>query len=58
VAILTLRKVGLDSSRLIASLEKIERFNDERFGIPVNAGSYPTVSDRKKAAVRVLKWMR
>ncbi len=57
VAILTLRKAGIDASHFIASVKKIERFNEGRFGTPLNSAAYPSVSARKHSSERVLKWI-
>ena len=56
IAILTLRRSGINPSRLIDGIEKMNRFNEERFGTPLNAGSYPTAADRKRSASEVVKW--
>jgi hypothetical protein len=38
IAIVTLHGLGMDPSRLIASVDKIGRFNRERFGTAINVG--------------------
>jgi Zn-dependent protease with chaperone function len=57
VSILTLRRLELNPRYLIASVEKMERFNNERFGRPLNSASYPTLSERKKSWTRVMNWI-
>jgi len=56
IAILTLRRAGINPSRVIDGIEKMNHFNKERFGTPLNADSYPTAGDRKRSASEVVKW--
>jgi hypothetical protein len=50
IAIVTPHGLGMDPSRLMAGVEKISRFNRERFGTAINKGSYPTVRQRRAFA--------
>lgn len=50
IAIVTLHGLGMDPSRLMAGLEKISRFNRERFGTALNESSYPTLAQRRAFA--------
>ena len=50
IALVTLHGLGMDPSRLIAGVDKIGRFNRERFGTAVNEGSYPTLAQRRAFA--------
>ena len=50
IAIVTLHGLGMDPSRLMAGVEKIGRFNQERLGTANNKGSYPTVRQRRAFA--------
>lgn len=50
IAIVTLHGLGMDPSRLMAGVEKISRFNRERFGTANNEGSYPTLAHRRAFA--------
>jgi hypothetical protein len=50
IAIITLYGLGMDPSRLMAGVDKIGRFNRERFGTAVNEGSYPTLAQRRAFA--------
>jgi hypothetical protein len=50
VAILLLRDLEQDASPLLTSLEKMGRFNRERFGIAVNENNYPTLARRRAVA--------
>ena len=50
LAIVMLRPLGIDGFRLMAALEKISRFNRERFGKANNEGDYPTLAERRAFA--------
>jgi hypothetical protein len=56
VAILTLRRMGVDPDNLISGLRKTTEFNRTRFGIAVNADHYPSFDERKKFAQVVIRW--
>jgi hypothetical protein len=46
VAVLILRKAGVDGAVLPRALERISRYNDVRFGRAMNASSYPALEKR------------
>jgi hypothetical protein len=50
IAIATLHGLGMDPSRLMAGVEKISRFNRERFGTAINESSHPTLGQRRAFA--------
>jgi hypothetical protein len=50
IAIVTLHGLGMDVSRLMAGVQKISRFNRERFGAANNEGDYPTLAKRQAFA--------
>ncbi len=50
IAIVTLHGRGLDVSRLMAGIQKISRFNRERFGTANNESDYPTLAQRQAFA--------
>lgn len=50
LAIVTLRTVGQDGSRLVSGLEKLLRFNRERFGPAYSESRYPTLARRRAVA--------
>ena len=50
LAIVTLHTAGHDGSRLISGLEKLLRFNRERFGPADNESAYPTLARRRAVA--------
>lgn len=56
IAIVTLHELGMDVSRLMTGVEKISRFNRERFGAARNEGDYPTVAQRRAFARAVATW--
>jgi hypothetical protein len=56
-AIVILRGLGKDPSRLVDALEKISRFNRERFGAAINETNYPTVAERRAFARQIGRWL-
>jgi hypothetical protein len=56
IAILTLHRLGMKTSRLTSGIEKISRFNHERLGAAVNEGSYPTLVERRRFARAATAW--
>ena len=57
IAVFTLTQLGMDSSRLISSIEKISRFNRDRFGTAMNEHNYPTVGERRAFARSIGQWL-
>jgi hypothetical protein len=57
LAIVTLRRAGLDPRRLTAALEKVVRYNRDRFGAARNEGDYPAIGERRKFARRLVEWL-
>jgi hypothetical protein len=55
VAIVTLRAAGTDPAHLISALDKVIRYNRERFGIARNEDHYPRLADRRKFARRFVE---
>ena len=47
IAVLTLERVGVRADRLIGALQKMSRFNRERFGWATNESSYPSLNARR-----------
>ncbi len=56
IAIVTLHGLGLDVSRLMTGVQKISRFNRQRFGTAHNEKDYPTVAERRAFAGAVVAW--
>jgi len=56
IGIVILHQLGMNTSRLMAGVEKISRFNRERFGTALNENAYPTVSQRRQFARAVGEW--
>ena len=50
IAIVILRGLGIDVSRLMSGVQRINRFNLERFGIANNESDYPTLAQRQTFA--------
>lgn len=57
IAAVTLRQLGMDSSRLIDGVEKVTRFNRERFGSANSEKSYPTLEERRAFAREINRWL-
>ena len=47
IAIVILQGLGIDVSRLMSGVQRINRFNLERFGIANNESNYPTLAQRR-----------
>ena len=56
IAVMILRELRIDASRLIAAIEKITRYNRDRFGSAMNEAAYPTVAERRKFVRAVTRW--
>lgn len=54
VAIVTLRRAGIDPRRLTSALEKVVRYNHARFGTALNEAHYPSIHDRRVFARQLL----
>ena len=57
IASVILHPLGIDSSRLVSGIEKVSRFNRERFGTALNEHYYPTVRERRVFARRLRAWL-
>jgi Zn-dependent protease with chaperone function len=57
IAVITLQRVGLNPERLTAALEKIVRYNRNRFGVAVTEGNYPALSERRRFVGRLVAWL-
>jgi hypothetical protein len=57
IAIVTLHELGMDASRLMTAIQKIGRFNQQRFGTAINEKDYPTVAQRQAFAGAVTAWI-
>jgi hypothetical protein len=56
VAILTLRRVGMDPASLLTGIEKIAKFNAVSTGPAWNAFRYPSAEERRRFARAILTW--
>ena len=56
IGIVILHQLGMKTSRLMAGVEKITRFNRERLGTALNENAYPTVSRRTQFGRAVREW--
>jgi Zn-dependent protease with chaperone function len=56
-AVITLQRVGLDPKRLTAALEKVGRYNRERFGVALTENNYPPLSERRRFVGRLVQWL-
>jgi Zn-dependent protease with chaperone function len=57
LAIVTLRRAGIDPDRLIAALGKVVRYNRDRFGAACNEADYPPIAERRRFAARLVEWL-
>lgn len=57
LAIVTLRRAGIDPKRLTSALEKIVRYNRDRFGAALNEDDYPAIGERRRFAGRLIEWL-
>jgi len=58
IAVVTLRQLGMDPSRMIDAMEKIARFNRERFGAATSEKNYPTLGERRAFARQIQRWLQ
>jgi Zn-dependent protease with chaperone function len=58
IAVITLKRVGVNPERLISALDKISRYNRDRFGVAVNETNYPALGDRRRFVERLVEWLR
>ena len=58
IAAVTLRQLGMDPSKVIDGVEKVTRFNRERFGSATNEKNYPTLAERRAFAREIDRWLR
>jgi hypothetical protein len=56
IAIATLHGLGMDVTRLMSGVQKMIRFNRDRFGTANNERDYPTLAQRQAFARAVVKW--
>lgn len=57
VAILTLRRAGVNPAHLLAGLQKVAQFNRLHMPMPLaNESNYPSLEERKKFAEAVMQW--
>jgi hypothetical protein len=47
----------MDPERLTSALEKILRYNRERFGAALNEDGYPAMGERRRFARRLVEWL-
>jgi hypothetical protein len=57
IAAVTLRQLGMDPFRVIDAIEKVARFNRQRFGSAINENNYPTLAKRRAFARDIQQWM-
>jgi membrane-bound ClpP family serine protease len=58
IGAVTLRQMGIDPSRMIGAMEKIARFNRQRFGVATNETHYPTLAERRVFARQIQRWLQ
>ena len=58
IAAVMLHQLGMDSSSVIDAIEKVTRFNLQRFGTASNEKNYPTVADRRAFVRQIQRWLQ
>lgn len=56
-AILTLHRLGMSPARLMGAVEKIDRYNQERFAERIDGANYPTIAERRSFARGLTAWL-
>jgi Zn-dependent protease with chaperone function len=56
-AVITLVHAGVSPERLTSALEKIVRYNRDRFGVAQNEDSYPALAERRRFVRRLVEWL-
>ena len=56
-AVITLAHAGLSPARLTSALDKLFRYNRDRFGVARNEDSYPTAIDRRRFVGHLVEWL-
>lgn len=57
IAAVTLHQLGMDPSSVIDAIEKVTRFNRQRFGTAINEENYPTVAARRAFVRQIHQWL-
>jgi len=57
IAVVTLRRLRIEPSNVILAIEKISRFNRQRFGVANNEQNYPTLTERRTFAREIQRWL-
>jgi hypothetical protein len=57
IAAVTLGQLRLDPSKVIDAIEKVTRFNQQRFA-SANEQNYPAVEARRAFALEIQRWLR
>jgi hypothetical protein len=57
VAVVTLERAGVNPERLTSALQKVSRYNRDRFGVGPNEDAYPAVSERRRFVGRLVEWL-
>jgi hypothetical protein len=56
-AIVTLRRAGTDPGQLTTALDKVIRYNRDRFGAALNEDHYPAIDERRNFERRLVEWL-
>jgi hypothetical protein len=56
-AIVTLRRAGTDPAYLSSAVERVVRYNRDRFGALANEDHYPSIGERQTFARRLVAWL-
>ena len=58
IAAVTLHQLGMEPSKVIDGVEKVTRFNRERFESTTIEKNYPTLAERRAFAHEIDRWLR
>jgi Zn-dependent protease with chaperone function len=56
-AVITLEHAGVNPERLTSALQKIVRYNRDRFGVALNDNDHPAIGERRRFAGRLVEWL-
>lgn len=56
-AVLTLRRADTDPAWLFSALDKVVRYNRDRFGAAANEDQYPAIGERRMFGKRLAAWL-
>jgi len=55
IAALTIARLGQKPERLVKALEKVFKYNHDRFGVALNQNRYPSLTERRASVMRLME---